>query len=95
MKSLAGLFKAIGYRTTAKPPLGKKGFALGQHLGLGLGVHHVREVGLDLLVQVLGRVGQEVALLVHDPNAIDALRFSVSLPFAWRAIARLRRLPAR
>jgi hypothetical protein len=58
-------------------------------------VHHIVEVGLDLLKQVSGRVRQEVALLVHDPNAIDVLRFSRSLPFAWPAIARLRRLPAR
>jgi len=27
---------------------------------------------------------------MHDPNAIDALRFSVSLPFAWPALARPR-----
>jgi hypothetical protein len=58
-------------------------------------VHHVVEVGLDLLVQVLGRMRQKVALLVHDPNAIDALRFSLSLPFGWPAIARPRRPPAR
>jgi hypothetical protein len=38
---------------------------------------------------------QDIAHLVHDPNAIDTLRFSVSLPFAWRAIARQRRLSAR
>ena len=28
-------------------------------------MHHVVELGLDLLVQVLGRMRQEVALLVH------------------------------
>ena len=28
---------------------------------------------------------------LHDPNAIDVLRFSLSLPFAWPAIARPRR----
>jgi hypothetical protein len=28
---------------------------------------------------------------MHDPNAIDVLRFSLSLPFAWPAIARPRR----
>jgi hypothetical protein len=31
---------------------------------------------------------------MHDPNAIDVLRFSLSRPFAWPAIARPRR-PAR
>ena len=34
-------------------------------LGRRLGVHHDVEVGLDLVVQVLGRVGEQVALLVH------------------------------
>jgi hypothetical protein len=36
-----------------------------------------------------------VAKKMHDPNAIDALRFSLSLPFGWPAIARPRRPPAR
>ena len=48
-------------------------------------------VGRDLLVQRVGSVRQQVPVLVHDPNAIDALRFSMSLPFAWPAIARPRR----
>jgi hypothetical protein len=45
----------------------------------------------------LGRpdMREEVPGEVHDPNAIDVLRFSRSLPFAWPAIARPRRLPAR
>jgi hypothetical protein len=30
---------------------------------------------------------------MHDPNAIDVLRFSLSRPFAWPAIARPRRPP--
>jgi hypothetical protein len=28
---------------------------------------------------------------VHDPNAIDTLRFKTSLAFIWPAIAKLRR----
>jgi hypothetical protein len=42
-------------------------------------------------------MGQSVAGKVHDPNAIDALRFSLSLPFTWPAIARPRQrhLPVR
>jgi hypothetical protein len=38
-----------------------------------------------------------VLLEMHDPNAIDTLRFSVSLAFAWPAIAkpRQRRRPVR
>jgi hypothetical protein len=27
-------------------------------------------------------VGQEIPVLVHDPNAIDAVRFTVAVPFA-------------
>jgi hypothetical protein len=53
--------------------------------------------GGDHRLLPFGHVGQGVAHPVHDPNAIDALRFSMSLPFAWPAIARprQRRLPAR
>jgi hypothetical protein len=34
---------------------------------------------------------EELAPGVHDPNAIDALRFSVSVPFGWASDARPRR----
>jgi hypothetical protein len=27
-------------------------------------------------------VGEQVPVLVHDPNAIDAVRFTVAVPFA-------------
>jgi hypothetical protein len=40
-------------------------------------------------------MSQSAAQQMHDPNAIDALRFSLSLPFGWPAIARPRRPPAR
>jgi hypothetical protein len=42
-------------------------------------------------------VGEQVPVLVHDPNAIDALRFSTALAFVWPAIAkpRQRRPPVR
>ena len=45
----------------------------------------------------LGHVGERVAHPVHDPNAIDALRFSTALAFVWPAIAkpRQRRPPVR
>jgi NAD(P)-dependent dehydrogenase (short-subunit alcohol dehydrogenase family) len=40
----------------------------------------------------LSRRGCHLALAdVHDPNAIDALRFVVVLGFAWSAIAKPRR----
>jgi hypothetical protein len=28
---------------------------------------------------------------VHDPNAIDAIGFTMSVPFVWHAIARRRK----
>ena len=38
-----------------------RSLALGHDLGRRLGVHHVVEVGLELVVQVLGRMGEQVA----------------------------------
>jgi len=32
---------------------------------------------------------------VHDPNAIDAIGFTMSVAFAWPAIAKLRRRRSR
>ena len=46
--------------------------------------------GGDHGVLAFWHVRQGVAHPVHDPNAIDALRFSMSLPFVWPAIARPR-----
>ena len=34
--------------------------------------------------------GPDAVLVVHHPNAIDALRFGVSLAFVWPAIAKPR-----
>jgi hypothetical protein len=34
--------------------------------------------------------GSDAVLVLHDPNAIDALRFKASLAFIWPAIARPR-----
>jgi len=48
------------------------------------------EGGGDHALLALGDLGQRAAHPMHDPNAIDALRFSVSLPFAWPALARPR-----
>jgi hypothetical protein len=39
-------------------------------------------------------MSQQVAHGVHDPNAIDALRFAVLVAFVWPAIAQ-RRQPRR
>jgi hypothetical protein len=39
------------------------------------------------------RVGEQITVLVHDPNAIDQLRFTTAVAFRWAALAkpRLRR----
>jgi hypothetical protein len=62
-------------------------------------VDEVRRRHEEILLMLRDRVlrVESVVPLLHDPNAIDALRFSMSLPFAWPAIARprQRRLPAR
>jgi hypothetical protein len=72
------------------PPSLPGGFLVRLPEGLAQGGRHHRMLAF-------GHVGESVAHPVHDPNAIDALRFSMALPFAWPAIARPRqqRLPAR
>jgi hypothetical protein len=48
----------------------------------GGGRHRVRDQ-VDAVVASLGEV--------HDPNAIDAIGFTMSVPFVWHAIARRRK----
>jgi hypothetical protein len=40
---------------------------------------------------LLSRVRQQIAHGVHDPNAIDAVRFTVSVPFAAAGLSARRR----
>jgi hypothetical protein len=42
-------------------------------------------------MQPLRRVGQEIPMLVHDPNAIRVVRLVVSLPFAEAGLSTKRR----
>ncbi len=65
------------------------GFGRGAVLGLVDGV----QVLLGFAVHRLRQNVQDVGGLVHDPNAIDAVRFTVALPFAGagRAVRRRRR----
>ena len=60
----SGFFLAVRHAPAPEPPLGQERLAfLARFLGV-LGVHHVVVVGLDLVVQVLGGMGQQVALPV-------------------------------
>jgi hypothetical protein len=51
--------------------------------------------GRDHRLLALGHVGERVPHPVHDPNAIDAVRFSVSVAFVWPAMAKPRRWRSR
>src|SRR6266446_6156630 len=52
-------------RPTLEPPLADEGLAAALDLRRCGGVNHVRVVGGDLLVQTLGRMGEQVPVLVH------------------------------
>src|SRR6266542_2889416 len=64
-EAIAGFFEAIGHRPTLEPPLADEGLAAALDLCRCRGVNHVRVVGGDLLVQTLGRMGEQVPVLVH------------------------------
>jgi hypothetical protein len=61
--------------------LGRLGIVLGEGRG---------DEGRDHPPAILAGMSQGMAGEVHDPNAIDALRFKASLAFIWPAIARPR-----
>jgi len=63
--SPASSIEAIGDRPVAKPPLTEEGLAPGLDLLGRRGVDHVGVVGGDLLVQALGGMAEQVAMLVH------------------------------
>ena len=56
-----------------QPPLAQERLAARLDLGGGLGVDHVAIVLGQLVVQVLGRVAEEVAVLVHG-GAVEKRR---------------------
>src|SRR5205807_7690547 len=70
-EAIAGFFEAIGHRPTLEPPLADEGLAAALDLCRCRGVNHVRVVGGDLLVQTLGRVGEQVPVLVHGAALPD------------------------
>src|SRR3954462_12769284 len=74
--------QAIGHGAMLQPPLAQEDAPARLDLARALGVDHVRLVGRDLLMQPLRGVRQKVAVLMHDPNAISVVRFTVTIPFA-------------
>src|SRR5215472_12462615 len=62
---LAGLLQAVGDGAMLEPPLADEGLAPPLDLLTGRRVDHVVIIGGDLLAQALGRVRQQVAMLVH------------------------------
>jgi hypothetical protein len=64
-QALAGFLQAIGDRAAAQLPARQEGLALSQDRAGTVSVHHVVELGLDLVMQVLGCVGEQVAFLVY------------------------------
>ena len=62
---IAGFLQAIGDGAVLEPPLADEGLAAGFNLLARGGVDHVGVVGGDLLVQALGGVREEIAMLVN------------------------------
>src|SRR6266404_5483195 len=72
----AGFFQAVDDAGAFQPPFAHEGFVLGLHVLDGFRIDHVRVVGADLVVQLLWRMGQQVAVLVQHllPVAAHAER---------------------
>ena len=64
-QGVAGLLEAVGDGAVPEPPLADEGLAPLFDLLGRRGVDHVGVVGGDLLVQALGRVGEQVAMLMN------------------------------
>ena len=62
---IAGFLQAVGDGAVLKPPLADEGLAADFNLLARGGVDHVGVVGGDLLVQALGGVREEIAMLVN------------------------------
>src|ERR1700751_6033653 len=61
---ITGLLEAVGYRLAFEPSFAQKSPAPVLDLDGGSGVNHVVVVRRDLVVQPLGRVGEQVAVLM-------------------------------
>src|SRR5205807_9690572 len=64
-EAVAGFLQAVGDGAVLEPPLADEGLAAClDFLGRG-GVDHVSVVGGDLVVQTLGRMGEQVPVLMN------------------------------
>ena len=61
----AGFFQAAGDGAALQAPFPQERLAAGLNFGGGLGVDHVAVVFGQLVVQVLGRMGEKVPMLMH------------------------------
>ena len=62
---VARFLQAVGDGAAFEPPFADERLAPGFDLRLRLGVDHIFVVVRDFLVQPLGRMGEEIAMLVH------------------------------
>src|SRR5262249_30033675 len=62
---VAGFLQAVGDGAVLEPPFADEGFAARLDLLARLGVDHVVVVGTDFLMQPLGRMRQQIAMLVN------------------------------
>jgi hypothetical protein len=82
--------QAVGDRPALQPPLAQEGTAALRDLTGAVRIDHVGVVGGDLVGQLLRCVRQEIPVLVHDPYAIDAVRFVASVSFAGAGLLQRR-----
>ena len=62
---VAGFLQAVGDGAVFEPPLADEGFAASLDVLWRRRIDHVAVVGADLLVQALGSMGEQVAVLVN------------------------------
>src|SRR5947207_10801290 len=67
-ETVACLLQAVRHRFALEPPLAQEGLAASGDLRGRGSVDHVGVIGGDLVVQALGRVRQQVAMLVHGTS---------------------------
>src|SRR5271170_5297694 len=71
VNSLSRFLQAVGDGAAFEAPLADERLAPGLDLAARRGVDHVAVVVRDFLVQALGRMGEEIAMLVHGA-ALDS-----------------------
>src|SRR5258707_6491866 len=64
-EAVTGFLQAVSNRAMTQPPLADEGLATVFDVGRRGGVDHVGVIGGHLVVQALGRVGEQVPMLMH------------------------------